>query len=269
MNRHTATAVFLVGLCLPCRGWAVDTIESFDVGATDLELYTGYDGFGLNRADRSLSSSLVAGFGIVDRVSATLGATLASDELFTQGSGEVAVGLFGTVVDTDHFDLDLTLDFALGGPEFTEFQVGPGLELNLDFAPDLERFGLFVLVTAPVYGRDAITNDGASGREVATHISTTIGAYLTIAGRHQVLLDYEMALHPMAVVDEAAVELGSVGVGYNVTVHDAIELITELRVDIPQADEAPSIGFVAGFIATLPSSHSTPAVAQTAKDGEG
>lgn len=251
--KGTAPLVLLFVLCSAAPARALDTVETWDVGATDLELYVGYDGFGLNRADRQLASNLVAGFGIIERLSAYLGATLSSDELFSEGAGEIGLGLFGTGLDTDHVDLDIFLDFALGGEGFKELQIAPALELNLDLAPDRQTWGVYVLVALPIYGRPIEGLQSGAGNEIATHIEATIGTYLSLGDRHQILVDYEMAFHPMARGEEASVEVGSVGLGYNVLLHDAIELITEVRLDIPAEGQVPSVGFMAGFIATLPS----------------
>ncbi len=268
-RRRTTISMVVAAFCFASPARAVDTVETWDVGATDLDFYVGYDGFGLSRADRQLSSNLMAGFGIIERLSAYLAATISSDELFDQGAGEVNLGIFGTGVETDHVDLDLFLDFSIGGEGFSEFQVAPALELNLDLAPDLRTWGVYFLLALPIYGREPIADGSGGGRETATHIEATVGTYVTIGERHQILVDYEMAFHPMARGDDPSVEIGSVGFGYNVVLHDSIELITEVRVDIPAEGEDPSVGFMTGFIATLPSGRGgEPLGEELARDGD-
>ena len=229
----------------------MDTVETWEPGATDLDFYTSYNGLGLARSERELGSEIMAGFGLVNGLSAYLGAALGTDEAFSQGSGEIFSGIFGTPIDSDHFDLDLFLDFRLGGTGFSEFQVTPAMELNFDLAPDQQRWGLYLVVATPVYGRTEGEADTAT-TEVATHLETTLGTYVTIAERHQLLLDYEMAWRPMAGTDEQTIEEGTVGLGYNVFLTPALELITEVRFDIPQDDEGFAVGVMVGLIATIP-----------------
>jgi hypothetical protein len=231
---------------------AVDTVEVWAPGATDIDFYTGFGGFGLPRSERELSSELMAGFGLIDRLSAYLGANMATDERFAQGGGEVFLGLFGTPVQINHFDVDLFLDFRLGGEGFTEVQVTPAAEFNFDLAPNLELWGMYLMVALPMYQR-ATGQDGEITGGLGTHVETTVGTYLTLAKRHQLLVDYEMAWRPRPGAEEQTIEIGSLGLGYNVLLTPALELITEVRIDIPQgADEAVSAGVMVGLIATMP-----------------
>ena len=65
-------------------------------------------------------------------------------------------GIFGTPVDSDHFDLDLFLDASFS-PD--EFGLTPALELNFDLAPDLEVWGVYIRVEEGFSGRDESTED--------------------------------------------------------------------------------------------------------------
>ena len=167
------------------------------------------------------------------------------------GNGEISLGLFGTPLDTNHVDLDLFLDLRLGGDGFSELQIAPALELNLDLRPERELWGIFLNVAAPIY-REISGEQEATSADVVVSIEATLGTYLTLARRHQLLLDLELAFHPLASPGELSVELGSVGLGYNVALCDAIELIIEARFDLPQGDEDFSVGLMTGFIATIP-----------------
>lgn len=244
-------------LCLmaaaPRISRAVDTVETWDVGATDVDFYTAYDGLGLNRDQRTLASEITLGYGLIERLSAYLGAALNTDEAFTTGTGEVFLGLFGTPIDSEHIDLDFFLDFRLGGEGFSEFQIAPAVELNFDLAPDLQLWGMFINMSVPIYSQSFTNAENEEVEQTATHVETIIGTYITIARRHQLLLDFQMALRPMAPNGEQQVEIGSLGIGYNVFVCDSIELISEVRLDIPQDDEELSVGFILGLIATVPS----------------
>ena len=252
LNQSPIGVVVMAAVVLiPASATAVDTVETWDVGATDVDFYFGFDGVGLHRHERSLSGDLMLGYGIIERLSAYLGATLSADEYLSNGVGQVYLGGFGTPVETDHFDLDLFLDFRLGGEGFGELRIGPAMELNVDLVPDRERWGVFFVVGAPISNRTTTDAQGSENEETVVSVEATVGTYLTLGTRHQVLLDYTMAFHPMA--DDDEIEVGSVGVGYNVEVHEAVELISEVRVDVPQEGERVAVGFVVGFIATLPS----------------
>lgn len=236
---------------------AVDTVETWDERAIDVDFYLGFDGLGPGELDRQLYGDLMIGYGIIDRFSTYLGTRLAGDEQLSNGAGEIYLGVFGTPLDTDHVDLDLFLDLRLGGDGFSEFQVVPALELNLDLAPDLECWGVYLVVGLPLYPRVAGDQGGTGEEGVALTVETVVGTYLTLGSRHQILLDFELAFHPMAAEGELTTEIGGVGLGYNVILNDAIELIVEVRFDIPQRDEELSVGLMAGMIATIPTAQPT------------
>jgi len=68
----------------------------------------------------------------------------------------------------------------------------------------------------------------------------------------QLLLEYDMTFSPQASPEEKAIDVGGLALGYNVSLHKRIELITEVFFDIPQQDEAFAVRLLIGFIATLP-----------------
>ncbi len=251
LQRALSVFAVIAALSAPWNAMAVDTVETWDVGATDVDFYVGFSGIGCERNEGELSGELMVGYGIIERLSLYLGATLSATELFDQGVGEIYLGTFGTPLDTNHVDIDLFLDFRLGGG-FSEFQLRPALELNFDLVPDLGLWGIYIIIGVPIYGQTHIDQAGEEQLRRALSIETTIGTYLTLAERHQILLDVEITFRPMAGEDEREVEIGSIGLGYNVAVHDAIELIAEARIGIPQAGHEVTVGFVAGLIATLP-----------------
>lgn len=238
----------LVLLAGPAR--AADTIETFDVGATDLELYVGVDGFGPKNQDRTLSTEVVAGFGIVDGLSLYVVTALEANHRFADGAAGLGVGLFGTPLDTDHFDIDLVLDVGAGGPGFSELALAPMAEFNLDLDPGMGSWGLFVRAGAEIAGQAAPEGE-AMPPSVAVLFNP--GTYLTIAGRHQLLLEYDMAILPATSDAPAAVDVGGLAVGYNVVLAEPIELVTQLFVDLPQEGEEAAVGVTVGFVATLPS----------------
>jgi hypothetical protein len=234
---------------------ALDTVETWDPGAGDAELYLGFDGIGAGSDSRELSGELVAGVGIFERFSAYLVARFAAQD-FSEGVGGVSVGIFGTPLDTDHIDLDFFFDLASGGPGFSQLQFGPALELNIDLRPDLERWGIYLMVGVPMLRAITGGHDAEGERAFSVSVEATFGTYLTLGRRHQLLMDFQLAFHPGLGTEELVVEVGGLGLGYNVLVHEAVELIVEGRFDIPQRDEPFAVGVMAGVIATIPSSRS-------------
>lgn len=230
---------------------AADTTETYDVGATDAEFYVGLDGIGHGKYNKTIYSDTILGYGLTSKLSFHLGSTLSANEYFGDGNADLHTGLYGTPVDTDHFDMDLFLEIALEG--MSDFQVIPSLELNYDYKPDVALWGLYLRAGTPLYGRESEDSTPENPKhEIATTIETTLGTYLTLNENHQLLLEYDMTFLPSPVEDEQSVSVGGLALGYNVIVHDAIELINQVYVDIPQDEENFGVGFMTGFIATLP-----------------
>jgi len=241
-------------LCVGPAALAVDTTETWDAGAFDVDFYVGLDSVGRARDEHILSSDLMIGYGLIERFSAYVGTALAIEDRFSSGGGELSLGLFGTPLDTDHVDLDLFLDVTGGGQALSQILVTPALELNVDLLPELRQWGVYLQIGVAI-ARTVESNEasGASPRTEAT-VETVIGTYVTIAERHQLLVDFEAGFRTSTASGEPVVEVGSIGVGYNVVVHEAIELVTEVRFDVPQRREGDTfaVGFMAGAIATLP-----------------
>ncbi|MBT3220613.1 MAG: hypothetical protein HN348_16125, partial [Proteobacteria bacterium] len=217
---------------LPAYG--ADTIEVFDLGLTDIETYGGFAGIGLDGADRELFGEFALGFGIAAPVSGYLGATLSGSPRFTKAAPGLYMGLFGTPVDTRHFDFDLVLDFS-GDASLAELALTPGIELNFDAAPDRMSWGFYFRANLPIW------------RTVGFEIIP--GAYVTIAEGHQILLEYDMYLEGD---DGLVTDIGGLALGYNVWVSEVVELISEVYVDVPMEDELVGVGVMVGFVASLP-----------------
>jgi hypothetical protein len=173
---------------------------------------------------------------------------------FANGSAELFTGIFGTPVNTEHFDLDLFFEVSGGGDGFQEFQIKPALEMNFDIDPDLQIFGLFLRAGVPVYTREILppSDEGKSAHKTVAHINTTLGMYLAVAHGHQILARYNTAFHPGDSGElNHTVDAGAVSVGYNILLHPSIELITELFFNLPQDDESFSSGVMIGFVGTI------------------
>ncbi len=247
-----ASTVVAASLALCQIAEAADTVETWDVGATNVDFYVGFDGIGLGKYDKTIYGDIMLGYGLIEHFSAYLGTTLQANEHFSAGEAATYFGVFGTPVDIHHFDFDLFLGFSLGGPEYTNFQLEPSTEFNFDLDPDQGSWGMYLRAGVPLYGRARGEDPDSPEHEIAFHIETTIGTYLMIADGHQAFLEYDMGFLPRPAQDEDSFAVGGVAFGYNVGVHDTIEMINQVFVDIPQGGEDFSVGLMTGIIVTLP-----------------
>jgi len=246
-GRLVRRCVFVLLLACPTTAWAADTVEPWDAGAFDVDFYVGSDGIGRGHAEAVLGSELMLGYGLINRLSVYAGTTLESTAELNDAAGMIFFGVFGTVLDTRHVDLDLFLDVRAGGSRFGAQQLTPSLELNLDAEPGLAAWG-FYLRSGAAFARE----DAGAEADLSLALEITIGGYWTVARCHQLLLELDGAYLADDGEDTRAFDLGSVRLGYNVGVTETIELITELSVDLPQAGERVAWGLLAGFILTLP-----------------
>lgn len=237
---------------------AADTTETFDIGATDFEFYLGFDGIGLEKCEKTISAETVVGYGFMDAFSSYLALAGESNEYFSEGSGGVDFAIFGTPVDTDHFDLDLVLGAGYG---VDEFGVTPALELNFDLAPELAVWGIYLRIEETLAGRDESVEDDPttpntdeSKRHFAFAPTTglVLGGYWTLIENHQLLFECDMGIADNPADDEDRMEIGGVALGYNVALNDTVELINQVSLDIPQSGEDFAVGISTGLIITMP-----------------
>lgn len=233
---------------------ACDTTETWDDGATDLDFYVGFDGIGPKRAERIIYSDIMLGYGLIKNFSAYLGTTLKGNEYLGNGQATIYLGIFGTPLDTSHFDIDLFLDFSGSGTAFSELKITPSSELNFDLDPGQKPWGMYLRIGIPVYGYSVTLNTIDSiERKIAFSIDLNPGTYLTIAKKHQLFLEYDMSIRPSPINEECYADIGEIAIGYNVKISECIELINQISFNIPQQDEPWSIDLMVGFISTLPS----------------
>lgn len=250
----TALACAMTFLPLAREARAADTIETWDAGGANVEVYMLMDGFGHGARSQALGADLLAGWGLSDRLSVYLSTSLSADGYPTAGAAELALGVFGTPIDTDHFDVDLLLDICAAGGGLGEFCLAPGLELNYDAAPGGTAWGLYARAGLLLTGReaDAGADPAAARPERIVDAHATLGAYLTLDQRRQLLLEFDMTFHDRPAAGMAPAEVGGVALGYNALLTGALELISQVRLDLPQSGERTSLGGMVGFIATLP-----------------
>lgn len=240
-------SVSIAGLFLalhtePCR--AADTVEPFDPGVSDFEMYAGYYGIGRESKERRLGIEAVLGAGVTTRFSAYVVAGLGAVEDLSEPEAFLGAGVFGSPLDTEIFDLDLLLGIALDGKALSCFHVLPGLEMNLDFS----RFGFYLRAGAHVWGEPAPDENQDADTSTTAAVFLNPGAYLTVREKHQLLIEYDMGILP---AEDSPVEIGGIALGYNLAVSDVIELINQVYMSIPY-DGAPFfVGLSTGFVASF------------------
>jgi len=261
--RFFRPSVVAAVLTLASSAEAADTTETFDPGSVDIELYTGAHGLGLGTGEATVVGETVLGVGIANRISAYARGAGSANERLEDGDGEAALGLFGTPIDTDHFDFDMGLDV---GWTPGSALITPGVELNLDAAPDLALAGVYLrgeesLVTREEPAADPSDRapaveaaESASGKSVlAPSTLLTLGSYWTMVDGHQFLIEADAGVAHRPSANEETFDLGGVALGYNCQVHQSIELISQVFVDVPIRDgEAVSAGVSIGLIGTAP-----------------
>ena len=239
------TALALLG-ATPTR--AADTVEPFEVGASNVELYLGRDGPADSSGRGIVWADMLLGFGLVDGVSAYLGTTLAASDALLDSGNDLYLGLFGTAADSEHVDVDLGFQLLRVGETDGPLEAMPFVELNIDVAPDLAVAGTYLRLGAPVYGH---TEDGR--RTTGTHVSIQPGAYVTLGDRHQLLVEVDAEAHVLGPDPDRLVP-GVVALGYNLTLSPALEVITQVSAGLPKGDEPIAFGASVGLIASLPAS---------------
>lgn len=246
---------------------ALDTLEPFDIGVTDFEAYASFMGVGKPEIDRGVSADMLLGIGITERFSGQIYGGGEGNQSLTEATGFFGFGVFGTPVDTDHFDVDLGINVTIGGlgaggsgpadHDQAEFTFTPYVEVNLDSDPEMMGYGLFLVVEQTLGGQDrSYFNDlNQEIRDFTLMPGTAllVAGYYRIAEIHELLIGYEMAFEYKAAPGEKKVDVGGIPLGYNVILSDAVELITEVYFDIPQTGEYFGVDFMLGIIATLPS----------------
>jgi hypothetical protein len=239
--------IVLTILSWPVVTEAADTLETWDAGAGNFEMYSGFEGVGAETLDQGLSSSLLVGWGVADRFSSYLGTSIATDGYFSSAETELDLGAFGTLYNSDHLDFDLGLNMTVSGPGMEQAAFVPAFELNLDHSPDLATYGFYTRGAAVINGGDP------GDEELRRHVdwNFSFGSYYTLSPRQQVLLEYDITIHDEPEPGIPDIPRGAVALGYNALLNEDLELISEFRLDVPQGDEDYQVGFMLGVIATL------------------
>lgn len=251
MRMHTTNCCCLLGLlvCLASHVRAADTVEIWAAGEGNMEIYSFYDGMRNAPADQAVGGELVMGWGVAERVSVMLATALSANGTLTGGETGFDIAVFGTALDTDHMDVDLIWGLGAAGEGMSEIALTPGFELNLDREPGLESWGVYLRGGAEIYGLEAETDGGPDHSHL--DLVFTVGSYYTLGADSQLLLEYDATLPDRDIPHAPDYNHGALALGYNRMVNDCCELVTQLHLNLPDAEIDASLGVMAGFIAAI------------------
>lgn len=262
-NHSKSWLLFLAGLfLLPSSALATDTVETWDPGATDLELYMGMEGFNHQDTRRSVFADILVGYGLIKGLSAYAGMTLYGHGQYLSGDRALYLGLFGTPLDSKHFDVDLFLDVKVNGAGNGAFELSPALELNLDADPKMQSYGAYLRMVVPLSGDDNPDSSAAiAGSQLGIHLDATLGAYWTIVPNYQLLVECNtgflninrFAPWPFSTKSLSQMERLNFSLGFNAVLSDQFELIPQITMTLPSQNEAMDFSAMIGMIVTLPS----------------
>ena len=227
---------------VPQEAFPADTVEPVVHGTLDHEAYIAMEGLKAGGSGTLLAQYLT-GVGVAPRFSFFLGGDAVVHPAVPGPEAGFLAGVIGTPLDTDHVDIDLGLEIGCAGAGPTGAIAGPLVEFNYDGEPDLSLWGLYLQAGLPLFW---------TGDSPAVDVELRLGAYLTLRDVHQILVETSAAFHPLSHDRTGRAEIGGISLGYNVTVHEAVEIILEILLDVPQGGEPVSAGLMVGAIVTLP-----------------
>ena len=229
---------------------AADTVETWDVGATDVDFYMGTENLGLPREEGMIFGDLMLGYGLAERFSGYIGTALQADRTLGQGDHQHYLGLFGTPMDTDHVDFDLFLGFKGSASGLT---ITPSFELNLDRDSDMSSYGFYLRTGVVLSHESADPEEVDSTPAIGTVVTFTSGVYWSITNHSQLFLEYSTGYLPSPAAKQDIWEIDHLHIGFNQLLTETIELITEVNWALEKTDGATPWGGFVGIIVTLPS----------------
>ncbi len=225
-------------LLLASSAQALDTLEPFVPGMTDVELYSGLSGLGEDH--QSVSMTGILGAGLTDRISTLILWSASADENLASSGSITGLGLFANLFDQKHVDFDLNLGAEWGGGAFALL---PGFELNLDAADKLEKYGLYFRFIMPLSNEPAEPADPADPADtgkIAKAMTFNPGFYYSIGGG-QILAEYRNTTDTSFDSETS----GHWGLGFNYLIKN-IDVIMQVGME----EGAFDIGL--GLLATVP-----------------
>ncbi|MCB9554971.1 MAG: hypothetical protein H6707_02630 [Deltaproteobacteria bacterium] len=244
----SSSSLLVVGmsmLLIASTARAADTTDVWAQGQFDIDLYMGVSGLGQAAQARTVNGELMLGYGIHHRLSSYLRVGLEGSDSLSVGTASIGFGLMVAAYASEHFDIDLF--FEICAEEHLRIQ--PSLEINVDSDDDLSGYGSYLRTGVAINGHRRSEALGQARSDVDYHINSEVGVYYTLARRHQLLVEFSWDVHPQAQAQKG--EIGGVSLGYNVALGRAIELISEIAIDIPGKNEQTAASLMLGLISTF------------------
>ena len=231
---------------------AADTTEVWAAGELEFDLMLSHQGAGRTFGERGLATTLLAGYGITDRISVYGGMVVEADETLSDGDIWPYLGLMAALRDGDHVDVDLLFEVGTSTVRPGELELGPGIELNLDLSPDQGSVGFFTMIGLPL---GWVVDDGGSLMAAPElGLDLTVGAYLTVADGHQLFVANN-TLVKLRGGHRAAAEETSTVLGYNVRLTDALEWVNQVGIHgAAEQSWRPGLLFETGFLLVIDTS---------------
>ncbi|MBQ9242134.1 MAG: hypothetical protein IJ165_02730 [Proteobacteria bacterium] len=251
MKKLFVASLMTAALLLPLQAFAGDTTEVIDKDTLEVDPTFSIDGMG---DSNNVNTGVTVVYGVLDGFNINASVGYGANEGLAGGHADLGLGMLWTPLDTDHFDLDVMLDFSygFGGAWGGAYSLTPGVELNYDLEPDTALWGLYLRFGLPISGDYVKKEDVPTPKYEAkadVGISLTLGTYFTFAEVHQILLEGGFE------VENLAKNLGDTGIvepfislGYNVGITDSFELTTELAFNLPSDNDNFSATLTIGGI---------------------
>ena len=193
--------------------FAVDTIETFDLGFTDFEYYYNLENF--NEIKKTIKNEIHIGIGIIENFSFCL--NFQSQKQKTIIENQYSYGFIFNILNTANFDMDLY------GQNTNNYEKTIGTEINFDYKEDLKDFGIYTRYEFNFNSKNNLF---------------LLGFYKTIKSNLQLLSQIYFSTE----TKEKNIDLG-----INYQLNSYLELINQISLN-----NNYNISFMTGFLATLP-----------------
>jgi len=211
-----------------------------------------------------LSAGLAIAYGLTDRLTgyAVIGGN--TNQYLTKGIPNLGFGLYGTLIQTDHFSMDLSAQAGIGRTGFThsvarsrlalkdEFVFVPSIELNFDLAKDMRLAGFYVTVQEILTGLE-VTQDGQLLGYFTPGTYLRFGMYWAmVPGKYELHIQFDMTFHHFdtSIVTDFKIhpiDIGGIALGLNFMLTKTLEIQTEVYFNIPQENDVFTAGFRLGL----------------------
>ena len=267
MKKISALCVVALASLFANTAFAGDTVEPLDKGVIEVAPTIGFAN--ITDENTGWTAGLSVGYGVADflTINATFGA--GSAVALANADWGFDFDLLTNLLDTENFDIDFHVDFAYSGVGennlANEIIITPGFEFNYDTDNDMSGFGAYLRLDLPIHSwnlykpRYIIDPDGNQITVDRYHVESdvdlelTLGLYYTFMEGNQLFLEGGVSLTTLA--ENLAPEVGKEGfvsLGYNVELFENIELVSEVRVNIPEDGEDTNGAITVGMIFDLP-----------------